>query len=339
MSVSCAYCNREFKSARSLQVHLQGCRAYLGESRYAEYCKQRSHKKTESQKAEISARYTGAGNPFYGKKHTDSTKQKISDAESGYIWINDGNVEYQIKPADLKDYPSFHRGRILENTGFRDFTSMGGKIWITNQLEELPIDPDKLDAYLALGYVRGRSDSTKQKASDTRIQHIYDGSYRMPNNGIKSCKSYLNGKLLKSSYEFIYAVWLEDHEIDYEYEPFRLKLATGRNYTPDFLLKESSTIVEVKGREDEATMNKLRLCRGSVESADYSYVVLHGQSIWNKYYPDLVRSGYNIDESLELLYSRTKSQKVDRTIPYPSWIIDNKSKLIKEVSNYGTDIQ
>lgn len=332
MSVLCTYCNREFKSPRSLQVHQQGCRAYLGESRYTEYCKQRSHKKSESQKAAISARYTGSGNPFYGKKHTEETKSKISNAEHGFIWINDGEVEYRINPNDMDKYPEFEKGRLVDNVRFRGHPSMAGKIWVTDGLDEMIIKPSELDQYTSLGYHRGRSDIMKQRSSETRIKNIQEGRYIMPYNGIRSCKSYLNGKLLKSAYEFIYAIWLEANQISYDYEPFRLKLSNGRNYTPDFLLADYSTIVEIKGRNDKIMLDKLELCRESVANSGYLYEVVYGDSIWNKYYPDLVSMGYNIDECLSILYKDNQARKVDKNIPYLNWVVDNKSIIVKEVS-------
>lgn len=331
MSAVCTYCNREFKSPRSLQVHQQGCRAYLGESRYAEYCRQRSHKKSDEQKAAISIRYTGSGNPFYGKKHTTETKSKISKAEKGCIWINNGEVEHQISQHDLSNYPGFSVGRLLTNVGFRGNKSMLGKIWITNGSDEIPIVPSELEDYLRLGYYRGRSPRTKQRSSETRLRHIREGKYIMPYNGIKSCKSYLDGKLLKSSYEFIYAIWLEANKIPYKYEPFKLKTSIGRTYTPDFLLLDTNLVVEVKGRNDKAMLAKLGICEEAVINSGYSYQVIHGDKIWNKYYPDLVSMGYNIGECLDILHKDNQARKSNKSKPYLSWVIDNKHITVKEV--------
>lgn len=42
----------------------------------------------------------GEKNPFYGKQHSDRTKQELSSFRTGIKWINNGNSEKQIPKND-----------------------------------------------------------------------------------------------------------------------------------------------------------------------------------------------------------------------------------------------
>ena len=51
----------------------------------------------------------------------------------------------------------------------------------------------------------------------------------------------------RSSYEVIYANWLMDNRIDFEYEPKTFILSNKRRYTPDFHLIKEDIYTEIKG--------------------------------------------------------------------------------------------
>ncbi len=51
----------------------------------------------------------------------------------------------------------------------------------------------------------------------------------------------------RSSYEVLYANYLIDNNIEFEYEPQIFILSNKRRYTPDFWLKNENLYVEVKG--------------------------------------------------------------------------------------------
>jgi len=56
-----------------------------------------------------------------------------------------------------------------------------------------------------------------------------------------------NQKLwLRSTYEYIYCKWLDEHDIDYRYEEKIFQLTNGEKYKPDFFIGDS-TIIEIKG--------------------------------------------------------------------------------------------
>lgn len=55
---------------------------------------------------------------------------------------------------------------------------------------------------------------------------------------------------LRSTYEYIYAKWLDKNLIDWKYEFIQYKLSNGETYRPDFFIFENlelSKIVEIKG--------------------------------------------------------------------------------------------
>ncbi len=56
---------------------------------------------------------------------------------------------------------------------------------------------------------------------------------------------------LRSTWEYIYAKWLDKHNINWKYEDIQYKLSNGQSYRPDFfIMKDNDTIdyiVEVKG--------------------------------------------------------------------------------------------
>ena len=55
-------------------------------------------------------------NPFYGKHHTQEARSKISEAQSGRIYVNNGIHNKRIKPDELEDYLScgYAKGRLIK---------------------------------------------------------------------------------------------------------------------------------------------------------------------------------------------------------------------------------
>jgi hypothetical protein len=58
---------------------------------------------------------------------------------------------------------------------------------------------------------------------------------------------YYNKIFMRSSYEIVYAKYLDNREIKWLYEPKVFILKENNTYTPDFYLPESNTYIEVKG--------------------------------------------------------------------------------------------
>ena len=48
--------------------------------------------------------YDGANNPFYGKHHTVSVREKCGSANRGKVFVNDGTQEFAIEKSELLTY-------------------------------------------------------------------------------------------------------------------------------------------------------------------------------------------------------------------------------------------
>ena len=71
---------------------------------------------------------------------------------------------------------------------------------------------------------------------------------------------YYKGIWMRSSWEILYAVWLDLNGIEWYYEPKMFVLEEGkRSYRPDFYLPEFDEYVEIKGWFNKQTKEKLLL--------------------------------------------------------------------------------
>jgi predicted nuclease of restriction endonuclease-like RecB superfamily len=64
---------------------------------------------------------------------------------------------------------------------------------------------------------------------------------------------------MRSNWEIAYARYLDEHNINYKYEPKTFILSNGRAYTPDFLLISSNEWVEIKGWYRPEHKEKLKM--------------------------------------------------------------------------------
>jgi AraC-like DNA-binding protein len=80
---------------------------------------------------------------------------------------------------------------------------------------------------------------------------------------------------LRSSWEYIYAKWLESNNINFKTEEHRYKLSNGKMYFPDFFIYDDNNellyIVEIKGYQD-SRMYKLELFRN--EYPDIKLIII-----------------------------------------------------------------
>ena len=63
----------------------------------------------------------------------------------------------------------------------------------------------------------------------------------------------------RSSYEVLYANWLTENNINFEYEPKRLRLTGNITYLPDFYLPNEDLWIELKGKWTEGQEEKVAL--------------------------------------------------------------------------------
>jgi len=80
------------------------------------------------------------------------------------------------------------------------------------------------------------------------------------------------GVIFRSRLEASWAQTLDDHGIRWEYEPEKVRLASGKGYIPDFRLPELATVIEVKGPH----MNRLDKTREYAKEVYPGTVVLIG---------------------------------------------------------------
>lgn len=113
---------------------------------------------------------TGKNNPFYGRTHTNKTKQKISrlgkyhttasrkqmsESKKGKHTGKDNPMFGKVHP---KEWREAHSKRLTGdkhfNYGKPAFTK--GRIWINNSIISKMIDPTQLQTHIHQGWVKGR---------------------------------------------------------------------------------------------------------------------------------------------------------------------------------------
>lgn len=81
----------------------QECRSI--NSHLFEYCKKERNKI-------LSDQYSGSGNTFYGKKHTDETKRKLSEIHSGKVYKTQEQINDWVKRVAKKPKSDEHKRKI-----------------------------------------------------------------------------------------------------------------------------------------------------------------------------------------------------------------------------------
>lgn len=169
------------------------------------------------------------------------------------------------------------------------------------------------------GNWRGRhhSDSSKKKigqsVSKSRLIGYANGSIT-PAKGVGRGKySYLlynsHKYMLRSTYEFIYAIYLVYNNIDFEFESVRVQAIRDNRYGKTFLsdFKCDNTIIEIKG----IPSGKDVYIKESFESAGYEFKELFVDDILS-YKQYLEEQGFDIDNLLSQIVEghNTKNYKV-----------------------------
>ena len=139
-----------------------------------------------------------------------------------------------------------------------------------------------------------QSEESKRKQSETRKARYASGELT-PAHGVGRGKySYLlygdKRILLRSTYEFIYALYLLYQGIDFEYETVRVTYL-DHTYISDFLVDD--TVIEIKGNYHADTSRP----RKAFESAGYKYEVKFWEDISECY--EYLKSKVDIDNLLE----------------------------------------
>jgi len=138
-----------------------------------------------------------------------------------------------------------------------------------------------------------QSEESKKKQSETRKKRYASGELK-PARGVGRGKySYFfhDGKfiLLRSTYEFIYALYLEHKDVDFEYETLRVTY-NGRTRVSDFLIGDK--VVEIKGFYDYDYSES----KEAFESNGYKYEILFWKDLEPIYL--YLKDYYDIDTIL-----------------------------------------
>lgn len=177
------------------------------------------------------------------------------------------------------------------------------------------VNPNKGKPGTWLG--KHHKESTKKKigksVSKSRLLGYANGTIT-PAKGVGRGKySYLlynsNKYMLRSTYEFIYAVYLIYNNIDFEFESVRVKSVRENRYSKTFLsdFKCDNTVIEIKG----IPSGKDVYIKEAFESAGYEFKELFVTDILN-YKSYLEDQGFNMDELLHQIVEghNTKNYKV-----------------------------
>ena len=73
--------------------------------------------------------------------------------------------------------------------------------------------------------------------------------YRGPNGGYV---------FMRSSWEVLYAQWLDQKKISWVYEPFAFRVSSNTFYFPDFYLSKEKIWIEIKGRLLPSAAQKMK---------------------------------------------------------------------------------
>lgn len=129
--------------------------------------------------------------------------------------------------------------------------------------------------YLCFDIRKGRSivtENVKKFRSDRVKGQSNPWAHNIPNHDYskKSLHGYYRKKdgsliWLRSSWEYIYAKWLEKNDILFEVEEKRFILTDDISYTPDFFIYDNKHklqyITEIKGFKRELSMQKIEMFR------------------------------------------------------------------------------
>lgn len=217
--------------------------------------------RTEKEKKSISESLpdrSGKNNSFFGKKHTEKTKQKMREKRLGGKSWNKGLTKESDERVErgaskIRGVPKSeeHTRKMKDN-----MPDMSGE---RNGM-----------------FGRNHSPKSKQQMRKRHVFHIKRFHYN----------SQLEGEIcFRSSWELKFAKWLDSKNIPWLYEIQTFNLG-DMSYTPDFYLPTSNLFVEVKGYM--SSRNKEQINKFLDNYPEETLQILYKE--------DLIKLGINLDK-------------------------------------------
>lgn len=163
--------------------------------------------------------YKGKNNPFYGKYHTEETKQKMKNNHANFSGDKNPNYNNHMSEKSKQKISNLNSNPSKETR---------------QKMRECKI-----------GKYDGKNNPRYGKVPPTKRYY-----YNSPLHG-KIC--------FRSSWELKYAKYLDSHNILWYYEIETFELSNEMTYTPDFFLIKENKFIEIKGfmrHKDQEKINK-----------------------------------------------------------------------------------
>lgn len=118
----------------------------------------------------LSKKYTGEGNPFYGKQHTEEARRKMSESHKGYVYTDEHREKIRQTSTGRKWTPAQRDVMLAVHLGKKRSPETRQKI--AAKARGRKCSPAQLEA-LANGRGRPHSPETRQKISESHRGRKY----------------------------------------------------------------------------------------------------------------------------------------------------------------------
>ncbi len=203
--------------------------------------------------------FAGKNNPFYGKRHTAETRQKIAEAGKGREVSDATRLKLSVSklgeknPMYGKNFSTEHRRKMGDAHRGKRSPTYGRKLSEEHKRKISESQKGKKHTEESKQQMseahKGRKFTEEHKK---RIGDAHRGEKcyfygRTPSNG-RGIGSICNkSHWVRSTWERKVADWLFSHGVNYEYEPERFVFNKNYSYLPDFYIPSLDLYIEVKG--------------------------------------------------------------------------------------------
>jgi len=212
--------------------------------------------------------HNGINNPMYGKHHTresklkiglknkgkirtKETKSKMSLAKKNFIFTKEHRYHISLAKKGCQTWLGKHH---TEETKRKMSLTKTGKIFSEEHRKNMSL---ARIGEKSVWYKKHLPDEMRNKIS---LSHIGNKNPMFGKNRPYIKGDNYNGYYMKSSWEIIYAKWLDSKGYHWIYEPKRFYFINKPfTYLPDFWVDELNSYVEIKGWMDDLSKEKIDL--------------------------------------------------------------------------------